>query len=165
MPISRRLKNLITFPYGDRMGMVSIVAVGFGNRAVLWVWCVWNAAAAGCQLVGRLRRPTGTEAPTLADLLADGPIARAVRVTVPHVPSAVLVTLPLAASAAVVAADGSVVLAAVAMAVAIFVAMLRVRSRVWLLPLATTVVEMAAGMALVSATSAVPNKLRWPLSR
>lgn len=153
VPLSRRLKNLITFPYGDRMGMVSIVAVGFGNRAVLWVWCVWNAAAAGCQLVGRLRRPTGTEASTFSDLLADGPIARAVRVTVPHVPSAVLVTLPLAASVVVIAADGSVVLAAVAMAVAIFVAMLRVRSRVWLLPLATTVVEMAAGMALVSATS------------
>jgi len=154
--LGRRFKNLLTFPYGDRMGMITIVAIVGGLRWVLVVWTGWNAVAFTYQLVGRLRLPTGSSS-TRAGLVDDGPVARRLRSWLRSPPSAVALTVAGAAAAAAAWAEPPEV--AVVLGTAVLVVMADLRDRQWLSPVLTVGVEFSVLLATMAAVESTAG--RW----
>ncbi len=51
-----RVKNFLTLPYGNRMGLITLGALFSNGQTVLWVLLLWNTVASIYQITGRLRR-------------------------------------------------------------------------------------------------------------
>lgn len=83
---NRRIKNFITFPYGDRMGLISIVVIIGGPSTTLMFLLIWSSFAAIYQTVGRIVRGSGGESSYTELLRDDGVMAKKVSRLLPRLP-------------------------------------------------------------------------------
>ena len=74
--LDRKVKNFITLPYGNRMGLISICIIVFDADMTLRILFLWSAFAATYQLLGRTLRGGGAKTVNTGILRDDGPITK-----------------------------------------------------------------------------------------
>jgi phosphatidylglycerophosphate synthase len=74
--LERKVKNFITLPYGNRMGLISICIIVFDADMTLRILFLWSAFAATYQLLGRTLRGGGAKTVNTGILRDDGPITK-----------------------------------------------------------------------------------------
>jgi phosphatidylglycerophosphate synthase len=121
------IKKIITFPIGERFAVIAVVTATTSARTTFVVLLAWGGFAFTYILLGRLLRvarsetaiaPPGTPPGRLATWRDDGPIARALKLTVPIWPAVLLVVagLPVAVAMVVEGDEASTGLAAAVVA-------------------------------------------------
>ena len=74
--LERKVKNFITLPYGNRMGLISICIIVSDADMTLRILFLWSAFAATYQLLGRTLRGGGAKIVNTGILRDDGPITK-----------------------------------------------------------------------------------------
>ncbi len=74
-----KIKNFLTFPYGNRMGLITVASFICGAESILLLLLAWNSFALLYQLFGRLRRGGGGSNESTVTLRGDGFIAQRLR--------------------------------------------------------------------------------------
>lgn len=157
---SRRFKNFITFPYGDRMGMISIVVIISGPLVTLEILLIWSSFAMVYQAFGRIIRGAGKENTSTGLLRDDGFTAKKVSTFLPNLPGEFMVLVLGGLVVLILRFDtnaGFIIGVFVGTLIALFPIQ---RRSVWIGPVITTSIEIFVFLGCISLSN---NQYEWIL--
>jgi len=147
--LNYRVKNFLTLPYGNRMGLITILSLLVASEPILFSLLIWNSFALTYQLLGRLRKGGSEANKTPIDLRGDGFIASKLRTVLPTLNSEfVLLCLGLFISSAFFQ-QWLIFLSSVFISICFAASSLQPRSK-WLEPVCSIIGEFGPVLGLMA---------------
>jgi len=156
----QRFKNFITFPYGDRMGLISIVVIIGGPLATLKVLLIWSSFAAIYQIFGRIIRGAGKENIYTELLRDDGFAAKKVSQLLPKLPGEFMVLVLCGLAVSILLFDTNAGFIISVFAGTLFTFFPLQRRSVWIGPVMTTSIEIFVFLGCISLSN---DQYEWIL--